>query len=147
MRAMLAAAAMLVLGGCAGLMGPPPHVDVSVSRLGLAGATLFEQTWDLTLRVQNPNDFAIESDGLSFRLDVNGNAFAHGVSDGRVTVPRLGETMVDVKAISDLAKVVRQLNDMARAGRTSLDYKLSGQLYSSGRRFPFEYNGTIDPLQ
>jgi hypothetical protein len=83
---------------------------------------------------------------MKFLIEVNGKAFARGVTNQPVMIPRLGEAMVQVQAISDLPAVMNQINDMTRLGYQGLDYKLSGTVFSGEWRYPFEYSGTIAPL-
>ena len=58
----------------------------------------FEQRFRIELRVQNPNDFELEIDGLDFELDLNGTRLTRGLSDEAVTIPRLGDAIVAVSA-------------------------------------------------
>jgi LEA14-like dessication related protein len=55
-----------------------------------------EMRFNVKLRIQNPNDAPIEYNGVSLELDLNGQSFASGVSDQSGTVPRFGETVIDV---------------------------------------------------
>src|SRR3954471_7616553 len=85
-NAMLGAFA-LVLAGCAGLptgMQPP---SVTLSEFGVGNASLFEQQFNLKLRIQNPNREEFKVDGIAFELEVNGHPFAKGVGSQDVTVP------------------------------------------------------------
>jgi len=143
----IAGLACAVLAGCGG--GPaeqPAYVDVSIAELRLGSATVLEQTWDMTLRIQNPNNYDIPADGLKFQVEVNGKPFARGVNNQQVSVPRLGEAMVKVQAVSDLPGLLQQIGDLRRLGQQGLDYRLYGTLYSGEWRYPFEYNGSIQPL-
>jgi hypothetical protein len=56
----------------------------------------FELRFAVRLRVQNPNDSAIDYDGVALELDVNDKSFATGVSDSKGSVPRFGETVISV---------------------------------------------------
>ena len=68
-----------VLTGCAALPNREPlRVNlVGLERLKGEG---FELRFAVKLRVQNPNESAIEFDGISIDLDVNGRPLASGVS-------------------------------------------------------------------
>jgi LEA14-like dessication related protein len=136
---------VLALAGCARGKPEPEmaHVDISISELKLGPSTVLEQTWDLTLRIQNPNNYDIPADGMKYRIDVNGKPFARGVNNQSVMVPRLGEAILQVTAISDLSSVIQQVGDMQRLGQASIDYYMSGMLYSGEWRYPFEYSGAI----
>src|SRR5690606_17123983 len=45
----------------------------------------------VTVRIQNPNDVAVDYSGASLSLDLNGRNLASGVSAAVGTVPRYGE--------------------------------------------------------
>jgi LEA14-like dessication related protein len=98
------------------------------------------------LRVQNPNDAALDYDGISLALDVAGSTFASGVSAGRGSVPRFGETVVTVPVSVSALNVLRQVVNMTRQGRPSrIDYVMRGRMSSAafgGMRF--QSKGEID---
>ena len=138
-----ALAAPLLLGAC-GVTGDPVPPQVRLADLRLLDASVFEQRFELDLRIGNPNDFALPLDGLTFDLDVNGEAFARGFSDQRVTIPRLGEGVVSVAASTTLIDVVRQMMLLTR--RRDLTYRLTGLAYLDGftrRSLPYEAEGTF----
>lgn len=143
-RIVLAALALLLAGACAGT-GQRPKLDVSIADLGAAQIGVMEQTYTLKLRVQNPNPVDISADGLSFALELNGKPFARGVSNQSVTIPRLGEALVTVQAVSELSDVIQQMRGIESAASSGLRYRLTGRFFSGERPFPFDYNGSIKP--
>lgn len=147
MRFGIIAVLVLALAGCAGSKkARMAHVDVSISELSLGQTSVLEQTWSLKLRIQNPNNYDIPADGMKYRIDVNGKPFARGVNNQSVMVPRLGEAMIRVQAISDLPTVIQQIGDLRRLSPTGIDYTLTGTLYSGQWRYPFKYSGAITPM-
>jgi len=99
----------------------------------------------VVLRVQNPNDAALDFDGISIELDVRGSPFATGVSDERRSVPRFGEIVISVPVSVSALAVVRQAIGLATSERPIVDYTLHGRL--AGTRFGglrFESKGEID---
>lgn len=149
MRFGIIAVLVLALAGCAGGKPKPEmaHVDVSISELKFGSSTVLEQTWLLTLRIQNPNNYDIPADGMKYRIDVNGKFFARGVNNQSVMVPRLGEAMIQVQAISDLPSLIQQMGDVRRLSQAGIDYYMSGTLYSGEWRYPFKYSGAVTPMQ
>jgi len=99
----------LLLAGACAQTAQRPKLDVSITELGAAQIGVLEQTYSLKLRVQNPNPMDISTDGLSFDIEINGKPFARGVSNESVTIPRLGEAMVTVQAVSDLSGLIQQM--------------------------------------
>ena len=147
MRALAVAVVMLALAGCGGRKAEQyAYVDVSLSALSLGPSTVLEQTWNMTLRIQNPNNYDIPADGMKFDVEVNGKPFARGVNNQSVMIPRLGEATVQVQAISDLPRLIQQFGDLRRIGVSGIDYYLYGRVYSGEWHYPFEYRGSIIPM-
>ena len=145
---LVAALAVLTLGlgGCAGVDDTLPP-EIKLINLRPVEATGFEQRFQVDLRIINPNDFALDLDGLTFELDVNERRFASGVSDRAFTVPRLGEATTSVTASTSLIEMVQQV--MGLAERTDLTYRLSGLAYLNNfaqRRVPYESSGKLELL-
>ena len=135
--------ALLMLWGCAPKGPPPPRLDVSISEMQSESIGLMEQTYSLLLRVQNPNNFDIETDGVSFDIETNGQPFARGVSNEPVRVPRLSEAMVKVHAVSGLSDVIGQIHSIPRMAVSGFEYRLAGRFFSGEQRYPFDYRGKI----
>lgn len=152
MRRLLAAWLMILLVGCAGLSGLSQKPEVTLAGLELAEFKLFEQRFRMKLRILNPNDTELKINGLSFDVDLNGLPFAKGLSDRAVTVPRMGEAVLDVQATSNLGSVLKQLRELRKSGRERVDYRLSGRINVDGfGSIPFERRGEVqipraDPL-
>jgi len=139
----VSALALLFVCACGGGRERSPRVDVSITDLRLAQAGVLEQTYAMTLRVQNPNNFEIAADGLSFSVETNGKLFARGVSNESVVIPRLGEAMVQVQAVSDTSKAVEQAMDFQNFALDGFRYRLVGRFFSGNQKFPFDYRGKI----
>lgn len=135
--------AVLTLTGCAALFLRPP--TVTLAHLEVIEAGLFEQRFAFKLRVLNPNDREIAITGLSFEVEVNRQPFARGVSNEPVTLPALGEALLDVTAVSGLAVLLRQLDEAFRGSRGEMTYGITGRLvtvdYGS---LPFAESGKLD---
>jgi len=136
----------LLLAGACAQTAQRPKLDVSITELGAAQIGVLEQTYSLKLRVQNPNPMDISTDGLSFDIEINGKPFARGVSNESVTIPRLGEAMVTVQAVSDLSGLIQQMRGIEGAATSGLRYRLTGRFFSGETPFPFDYSGSIKPL-
>jgi len=124
----LLAFGMLLLGGCAGLQGPQPVDVILVGVEPLRGEGL-ELRMLVKLRVQNPNDMALDYNGVSVRLDVQGKPFATGVSSAAGSVPRFGEAIMQVPVSVSVFRIARQaMGIAANEFRGKLAYEMSGQL-------------------
>lgn len=142
----LAPLAPLALSGCAGLLQREP---VRVNLVGvepLPGQGL-ELRLALKLRVTNPNDSALDFDGLSVALDVRGKPFAHGVSNERGSVPRFGEAVITVPVSVPALSLVRQAMGVASGSgdKQALDYMLKGRLAGTAiGGVSFESRGEVE---
>ena len=88
-----------------------------------------EVRFAVKLRVQNPNETAIDFDGLALELDLNGKPFATGVSDRKGSVPRFGEALVEIPVSVSAIAVVRQaLGVIEGEPKTEVPYTLRGRL-------------------
>jgi hypothetical protein len=126
-RTLLACLALLV-AGCAALQRPQP-VEVILAGVEPLKSEGLELRMLVRLRVQNPNDAAIDYDGLSVRLDLQGKPFATGVSSASGSVPRFGEAILEVPVSISVFRIARQaLGVAAKEFRGKLAYELSGQL-------------------
>ena len=137
---------LLWLTGCASLGGyrDPPRVSlVSIEPLE---AGLLEQRYRLVLRILNPNSIDLPLAGLSYSLELNDREFAFGVSRQAVTIPALGEALLEVDVISSLLDVLQQVRQLGSVSPAALDYRLSGKinLADSPLRLPFDYRGRLD---
>ena len=120
--------ASLLLAGCASLTHREP-VRINVVGLEPIPGEGMEMRFKVKLRVQNPNDTAIDFDGLALELDLNGKPFATGVSDGAGSVPRFGETLIEIPVSVSAIAVVRQaLGVIEGDGKAEVPYALRGRL-------------------
>ncbi len=135
----------LLLQGCASLFTRPESPIVTVTRLEPAEMGLLEQRYQLTLRVQNPNDFELPIRGLTYKLEINDEEFARGVSSEAVTVKPFGEETIKVNVTSNLLSLVGKLKNLAPNAASGLRYKISGNIALVGETFrlPFGKEGEI----
>jgi hypothetical protein len=135
----------LALAACSALpLRDPLRIDL-VGLEPLPGQGL-EVRFAVKLRVQNPNDSAVEFDGVALELEVNDQPLASGVSDQSGRVPRFGETLISVPVSISAFSAIRQAWGVAgyQAGQ-GLPYVLRGKL--AGGVFDTRYftdAGTLD---
>jgi hypothetical protein len=131
--------AVVTLGGCAEWLGHDP-LRVSVAGIEPLDSLGMEMRFNLKLRIQNPNEDALNFDGVSVDLQLNGRAFASGVSDQHGTVPRYGETVVSVPLTVPAFTALRQAFSLAGSDTPPGQYpyilrgRLAGGL-TGGTRF------------
>ena len=133
-----------MLVGCANL-GLREPVQVNVVGITPLPGEGMEMRMSVKLRVQNPNDAALDFDGVSIALDLRGSTFATGVSSDRGSVPRFGETVIAVPVSVSALAAVRQMMALATSARPQADYALRGRLSGAGfGSMRFESKGEID---
>ena len=69
------------------------------------------------------------------------------MSNDAVTIPRFGESIIELNGVSTLFGFVRQIQALQKQETPNLQYKLSGKLGVSGGfgQLPFSYEGTLLP--
>lgn len=137
-----------LLGACASLRPEPPEVAIDSVRLLEMGFA--EQKFGILLRVRNPNGREFVLNQLDYQLELSGQPFARGQLDSAVTLPALGETLVEVPANMRLADFLNSpagklLSGGGPSGRGEIAYRLFGSARIDDTwEAPFERQGKID---
>jgi LEA14-like dessication related protein len=129
---MILAVVSLAPQGCATLQGRDPlHVTVvGIEPLESQG---LELRMLVKLRVQNPNDAAVDYNGVALEMNVREKTFASGVSDAGGSVPRFGEVLISVPVTVSAFSMLGQAFDMIRSGGSGpITYEMKGKLNGSG---------------
>ncbi len=128
---------------------PPPLQTPEVTLAGVSPVALdiFEQRYEVRLRIFNPNRFDVVLAGVRYEIEFNDQVFARGLSDQVVTVQRQGTQVIRVEAISTLADIMRQLQgaDAAVGAPEVFRYRVSGTLDLRDYTSPiaFDHRGEI----
>lgn len=145
---LLALAGALMLAACAGFGLTAPRVTVADLE-GLPSKGL-EMRFLLRLRVQNPNATNIDYDGLTLDLKLAGKAVASGVTNTKGTLPRYGETMVEIPVTVSTFNLLRQAwgltegKGLDKGDGQGVPYELHGQIGTALGRIPFDQKGTLN---
>jgi len=135
--------ALGMLFGCA-VLGTPEPVQVSVVDIEPLHGEGMELRMAVKLRIQNPNEIALDFDGISLALEIHGSNFATGVSGEHGSVPRFGETLVTIPVSVSALDAARQAIRLATSERPQVDYALHGRLSGAGYGgLRFESKGEI----
>lgn len=120
---------------------------VNISDMAPKEMAIFEQRFDVKLRIQNPNNVDLSIYGLRFDIELNEREFGNGMSGQRVTVPRFGSDVVDVEVITTLASFLRQVQDLNAGAGQKVKYRLKGTAFVDAPgtfKAPFDESGEID---
>jgi LEA14-like dessication related protein len=139
--------AMVCLAACATV---PP--DIEQPKIGIVNITpkdvaVFEQVFDVQLRIQNPNDQELGINGIRFDIELNDKEFGSGMSGQQVKVPRFGSEMVNVEVITSLGSFLRQVQELNKSGAGKLRYRLKGTAFvvsPTSFKLPFDEKGEVD---
>ncbi|MEN8199365.1 MAG: LEA type 2 family protein [Thermodesulfobacteriota bacterium] len=142
-----------LLSGCAS-MGPSMEKPrITVTNLHIQEVKALESIFVMELRVMNPNDFALNVQGLNCDLNIDGKHFASGLSNMPQNVPAFGTATVPVTVYASVIDMVGSVLQMLQdSGRNSqavnpLNYELSGKLRLGGGRgktIPFQSEGELN---
>ena len=145
LHALILSLLLLSLSACALF---PNRDPVNINVVGIEPLTSqdLEVRFAIKLRVQNPNETAIDYNGIALDLEVNGHALASGVSDQSGTIGRFSETVVSVPVSVSAFSVLRQTLGLSQTQTLdNLPYvlrgKLAGGLFGTMR---FVERGTLD---
>lgn len=127
-QAVILSLLLLSLSACALFPNRDP-VTINVVGLEPLPSQELEVRFAIKLRVQNPNDTAIDYNGIALDLDVNGHSLASGVSDQSGSIPRFSETIVSVPVSVSAFSVLRQTLGLSQTQTLdNLPYVLRGKL-------------------
>ena len=143
----LAVSTTVLAAACSTMPREFEMLRVHISDMTAKDVAVFEQRFDVKLRIQNPNDADFSINGLRFDIDLNDREFANGMSGQRVMVPRFGSEVVNVEIFTTLGSFLRQLQRLNADGPRKVRYRLKGTAFvdSPGSfKAPFDENGEID---
>ncbi len=118
-----------------------PSLEAYVVNVTPLPSSLLEQRAQLTVRLQNLSDVAIEAQGIDVRLMVNDRQLARGVAAQAITIAGLSETTASVNVSSRAIDTIRQIVSMQQ--REQYSYRLKGRLHVAGLDKRFDHGGQI----
>ena len=127
-QAVILSLLLLSLSACALFPNRDP-VNINVVGLEPLPSQDLEVRFAIKIRVQNPNETAIDYNGIALDLEVNGHSLASGVSDQSGSIPRFSETIVSVPVSVSAFSVLRQTLGLSQTQTLdNLPYVLRGKL-------------------
>lgn len=138
---------VLCLTACATM---PPDIEppkITIANIAPKDVAVFEQRFDVQLRIQNPNNQELEINGLRFDIELNDKEFGNGMSGQKVKIPRFGSDVVNVEVITGLGSFLRQFQEFNKSGVGKVRYRLKGTAFveaPSSFKLPFDEKGEFD---
>lgn len=129
--------------GCTGIPFNAKAPKVSVAEVSVKRFGLFEQIFDVGLRVNNPNDFDIDIEGLEFKLEINSREFATGVAHTHTHVPAFSSAVVHVDTTTQSDKLLQQMKTLPEILKDGVPYRIYGRIKIDSVSYwlPFDRNG------
>ena len=141
----IAALVSFYLAGCAGVgkrMEPP---RVKLANIRPESINLLETVFEVQLRVFNTNETPLTIKGVESEIDINGKAFAYGVSESDVQIPAYGTELLTLSVYSSVIDIIKSAVGMKN--QEQLQYRINGKLRLGAGAFPgvlpFESEGQI----
>jgi LEA14-like dessication related protein len=142
-----AVVALLILttAGCSVLAPNIEAPRLTLVNAAMASGDIFSQSFIVRLHVQNPNDRDLPIRGIDYKLFLEGDSFAEGVSNKPFVVPALGETEFDMTVrtnfVSGIGRLLSRLS-----GKDKVSYVFEGKVLTDLgmiKKIPFQESGTV----
>lgn len=145
-RILAATLVAALMAACASLAKPWAAPEVALVGLQAKELGLARQVLVATLKVRNPNDRTLPIKAMTYRLSLEGHAFAEGAGQLDRQIPPLGEAQVDVDVVGNLLGMAQQLPALVLKDRP-LDWTISGTVTIADGllTLPYWYSGQVDP--
>ena len=144
-RAVLCTLALL-LSACSALRPDLEVPRLSLVSVAMTSADIFNQQFVIKVNVENPNDRELPITGIDYKLFLEGDSFAEGVSNKPFTVPAQGDIDFDMTVrtnfVSGAGRLLSRLN-----GREQVNYVVEGKLLtdiSMLKKIPFQETGSVN---
>ena len=137
----------MIVASCSTMPKEYEMLVVHIADMTPKEMAIFEQRFNIKLRIQNPNDVEFSINGLRFDIELNERAFANGMSGQRVMVPRFGSEVVETEVFTTLGSFLRQVEKLNKAGGQKVRYRLKGTAFVDAPgtfKAPFDEQGEID---
>lgn len=136
-----------LLTGCAMFGSSYNKPDISLANVEMLKANLWEQSFRLRLRVDNPNDRSLPIRGMQYEIYLNDARLATGVSDRAFNVPAYGSEYFELNVRSNLWRHIRDLVKMIES-QQPVDYRIEGHIRTGlffSQTLTLREKGTLNP--
>ena len=140
-----AAFILAYISGCAGVgkrLEPP---RVKLANIRPESFNVLETVFEVQLRVFNTNDTALHIRGVESELEINGKAFAFGVTKSDVEVPAYGTALLPLRVYSSVIDIIKSAARLHN--QEQLHYRIKGKIRLGAGTYPavlpFESEGSI----
>lgn len=138
---------IVTLMSCSSLSSFVEKPQLSIADFQMTQANIFQQTFSVRLKVDNPNSFALPILGMNYGLSISGIDVTQGTSNKGVRVPANGTDYLEVDFNTNLLKTLPDLKDLITTGGKNLSYNFKGDVNLDNRfikSIPFDKTGEFD---
>jgi LEA14-like dessication related protein len=118
---------------------------VSVADIDVKSVSFLEQHFDVGLRLTNTNDFDLNIEALEFEFELNGRAFAKGLSNVPTLIPASASTVLRVDAMTQSTNLLQQIKILPETLKVGAPYRIKGRVKIDTLPvwLPFEHTGVV----
>lgn len=138
---------LCALNGCAVFNRSYTEPEVTLANVEMLKSNLWEQSFRLRMRVDNPNDRNLPIRGMHYQVYLNDMRLATGVTDNHFNVPAYGSEYFDLTVRSNIWRHLRDLLSMVEH-QHPIDYRIDGHIRTGlfwAPRLTLSERGTLDP--
>jgi LEA14-like dessication related protein len=138
---------MPLLSGCSLFVPKITTPNLSVVKVSMLSADLFNQKFLVRVHVDNPNDRELPIKGIDYELFLQGDSFAEGITNAAFVVPARGETEFDMTVRTNFISSIGRLLSRLESGATKVEYAFNGKVMVDSflvRDLPFTQSGSVD---
>ena len=126
--ALLLIFAAATLAGCAGMRPGYETPTVTVSSFRTLPSESMVPSFEIGLRVINPNREALELKGVSYTVRLEGHELIKGVGNELPVIDGYGEGDLTLTATANLFAGIRLISDLMRKQRDTFTYEFEAKL-------------------
>lgn len=137
----------LLMSSCSSLSSLVEKPGLSVANFSMVDGNLFQQTFRVRLKVDNPNSFSLPILGLNYGLNIAGIDVANGTTANGVNIPANGTDYLDIDLSTNLLKSLPELSNVLKSGGKDLSYNFKGNLNLDNtfiKTVPFNKTGSFN---
>lgn len=119
---------LVFLTACASMPSDFEEPKVTITSFTPVNSGSIGPEFDIVLRVTNPNRTALELEGMSYTIDIDGNEVMSGVANDLPTIKAYGEADVKLKATANLFGGFKLLTGMMNEYKDKMEYEFNAKL-------------------
>jgi len=129
---------MLFTSSCASVIQKP---EISINDVDLGYVSFKESSATFTLKVKNPNGFAIALSGIEYGLSLNGVAVADGENANKIKIAAKSEETIEIPIRLKIGEMIKMIPTFLR--ERQVKYELDGKVKTPLVNIPFYRVGGV----